>query len=100
MLAPQFWRLWSLSGGIAQCGGFTVIFTAVTRVAPDQVTAGRMSTTVQGLGCCFAAMAPPLVGFIHNVSASWTPALLVILASVLTFSVSTSLSVRRLPQAR
>jgi CP family cyanate transporter-like MFS transporter len=59
-----------------------------------------MSATVQGLGYCLAAVAPPLVGFVHDSSGSWTPALLVILVSVLAFFVSTTLSVRKVPKGR
>nr|WP_258229135.1 MFS transporter [Arthrobacter sp. HMWF013] len=100
MLAPQLWWLWSISGGIAQGGGITVIFIAIIKLARDQASAGRMSATVQGLGYCFAAVAPPLVGYVHNATGSWTPALLLILASTLTFFLSTTLSVRLVPKGR
>lgn len=100
LLAPQLWWLWSTFGGIAQGGGITVIFIAIIRLARDQASAGRMSATVQGLGYALAAVAPPLVGFVHDASGSWTPALLVILASVLTFFVATTLSVQKVPKGR
>ncbi|MFJ5962943.1 MFS transporter [Pseudarthrobacter oxydans] len=99
LLVPELWWLWSVFGGVAQGGGITLIFIAIIKLARDQVSAGRMSATVQGLGYCFGAVAPPLVGYVHDVSGSWTPALLVILASVLTFFVSATLSVRRVPKA-
>ncbi|MGN8131928.1 MFS transporter [Paenarthrobacter sp. 22069] len=100
LFLPQLWWLWSTSGGIAQGGGITLIFIAIIKLAHDQASAGRMSATVQGLGYCLAAVAPPLVGFVHDSSGSWTPALLVILASVLVFFVSTTLSVRKVPRGR
>jgi len=100
LLMPQLWWLWSTCGGIAQGGGITIIFIAIIRLARNQAMAGRMSATVQGLGYCLAAVAPPLVGFVHDASESWTPALLVILGSVLTFFVSTTLSVRKVPRGR
>lgn len=100
LLAPHLWWLWSLGGGIAQGGGATVILIAIIRLARDQAAAGRMSAVVQGTGYCLAAAAPPLLGFVQNASKSWTPALLVLLVSVLTFSVSTTLSVRRVPKER
>lgn len=100
LLAPELWWLWSACGGIAQGGGITLIFIAIIRLARDQASAGRMSATVQGVGYCFAAVAPPLVGWVHDVSGSWTPALLVILASVLTFFICTTLSVRLVPKGR
>ncbi|MEE9097195.1 MFS transporter [Pseudarthrobacter phenanthrenivorans] len=100
LFLPQLWWLWSTSGGIAQGGGITLIFIAIIKLARDQASAGRMSATVQGLGYCLAAVAPPLVGFVHDSSESWTPALLVILVSVLTFFASTTLSVRKVPKGR
>ena len=100
LFLPQLWWLWSTSGGIAQGGGITLIFIAIIKLARDQASAGRMSATVQGLGYCLAAVAPPLVGFVHDSSGSWTQALLVILASVLAFFVSTTLSVRKVPRGR
>ena len=100
LFLPQLWWLWSTSGGIAQGGGITLIFIAVIKLARDQAAAGRMSATVQGLGYCLAAVAPPLLGFVHDSSGSWTPALLVILGSVLAFFVGTTLSVRKVPKGR
>ncbi|KNH16096.1 MFS transporter [Arthrobacter sp. ZBG10] len=100
LLAPGLWWLWSVSGGIAQGGGITVVFIAVIRLARDQASAGRMSATVQGLGYCFAALAPPLVGFVHDASGSWTLPLLLILGSVLVFFAGTTLSVRQVPRGR
>ncbi|GAB5080821.1 MFS transporter [Arthrobacter sp. AD-310] len=100
LLAPQLWWLWSLAGGIAQGGGITVIFIAIIKLARDQASAGRMSATVQGLGYALGAVAPPLVGFVHDATDSWAPALLVILASVLTFFLATTLSVRKVPRGR
>ena len=100
LLAPAQWWAWTALGGVAQGGGITVIFIAIIRLARDQASAGRMSAVVQGAGYAIGAAAPPLVGFIHDVSGSWTPALLVILASVLTFFASTALSVRQVPKGR
>ncbi|WP_246848701.1 MULTISPECIES: MFS transporter [unclassified Pseudarthrobacter] len=100
LLAPELWWLWSTFGGIAQGGGITLIFIAIIKLARDQVSAGRMSATVQGLGYCFGAVAPPLVGFVRDASGSWTPALLVILGSVLMFFVCTTLAVRLVPKGR
>lgn len=100
LLAPQLWWLWSVSGGIAQGGGITLIFIAIIKLAKDQSSAGRMSATVQGIGYCFAAAAPPLIGFVHDSSGSWTPALLVVLASTLLFVICTTLSVRLVPKGR
>lgn len=97
LLAPG---LWSVCGGIAQGGGITLLFIATIKLAQDQASAGRMSAIVQGVGYCFGAVAPPLVGFVHDAADSWTPALLVVLASVLTFFLCTTLAVRLVPKGR
>lgn len=100
LIAPGLWWLWSSFGGVAQGGGITLIFIAIIKLARDQASAGRMSATVQGVGYCFAAVAPPLVGFVHDASGSWTAPLLMVLASVLTFFAATTLSVRKVPKVR
>ncbi|WP_284979445.1 MFS transporter [Arthrobacter sp. fls2-241-R2A-200] len=94
LLAPGWWWLWSSLGGVAQGGGITVIFIAIIKFARDQASAGKMSAVVQGVGYCFAALAPTVVGYVHSVSGGWTVPLLVILFSVIAFCVCTTLSVR------
>lgn len=100
LLAPQWWWLWSSVGGIAQGGGITLIFIAIIKIARDQASAGRMSAVVQGVGYAIGAASPPLLGYIHGLSGSWTVPMLLILGSVLTFFVCTTLSVRRVPRGR
>ncbi len=99
LTVPGLWWLWSSLGGIAQGGGITVIFIAIIKFARDQASAGRMSAVVQGLGYCFAAVAPTAVGFVHEVTGGWTAPLLVILGSVLTFALCTTVSVNRASRA-
>lgn len=94
LLAPGLWWVWSSLGGVAQGGGITVIFIAIIKFAQSQATAGKMSAVVQGVGYCFAALAPTIVGYVHSVTDGWTVPLLVILGSVLAFCVCTTLSVR------
>jgi MFS transporter, CP family, cyanate transporter len=100
LLAPGLWWLWSTAGGIAQGGGITLIFIAIIRLARDQASAGRMSAVVQGAGYAIGAAAPPLLGYLHGLTGSWTVPMLLILASVLTFFLSTTLSVRQVPKGR
>jgi CP family cyanate transporter-like MFS transporter len=59
-----------------------------------------MSAVVQGVGYCFAALAPTVVGYVHSVSGTWSVPLLLILGSVLAFVISTTLSVRKVPRQR
>jgi CP family cyanate transporter-like MFS transporter len=94
LLAPELWWLWSSMGGVAQGGGITVIFIAIIKFAHSQAAAGKMSAVVQGVGYCFAALAPTIIGYVHDVSSGWTAPLVVILGTVLAFCVCTTLSVR------
>ncbi|MFJ5862400.1 CynX/NimT family MFS transporter [Pseudarthrobacter sp. NPDC092439] len=100
LLAPQWWWLWSSVGGVAQGGGITLIFIAIIKIARDQASAGRMSAVVQGVGYSIGAAAPPVLGYVHGLTGSWTLPMLLILGSVLTFVASTTLSVRRVPKGR
>ncbi|BAS14573.1 inner membrane transport protein YeaN [Arthrobacter sp. Hiyo8] len=100
LLAPGWWWLWSSLGGVAQGGGITVIFIAIIKFARDQASAGKMSAVVQGVGYCFAALAPTVIGYVHGISGSWTVPLLVILGSVAAFCICTTLSVRWVARQR
>ncbi|MCU1522198.1 MAG: transporter [Arthrobacter sp.] len=100
LLAPELWWLWSSFGGAAQGGGITLIFIAIIRLARDQASAGRMSAAVQGVGYCFGAVAPTLLGYVHGVSGSWTGPLLMVLCSVAVFILGTALSLRHVPKVR
>lgn len=100
LLAPSWWWMWSSLGGVAQGGGITVIFIAIIKFAQSQAAAGKMSAVVQGVGYCFAALAPTVVGFVHSVTGGWTAPLLVILGSVLAFCVCTTSSVRWVARQR
>lgn len=100
LLAPQWWWLWSSVGGVAQGGGITLIFIAIIKIARDQASAGRMSAVVQGAGYAIGAAAPPLLGYLHGTTGSWTVPMLLVLGSVLTFFGCTTLSVRRVPKGR
>ena len=100
LLAPEWWWLWCSLGGVAQGGGITLIFIAIIKIARDQASAGKMSAVVQGAGYAIGAAAPPLLGYLHGLTGSWTVPMLLILASVLTFFLTTTLSVRKVPKNR
>jgi MFS transporter, CP family, cyanate transporter len=100
LLAPTWWWLWSSLGGIAQGGGITLIFIAIIKIARDQASAGKMSAVVQGAGYAIGAAAPPLLGYLQGLTGSWSVPLVLILVSVLTFVLTTTLSVRRVPKTR
>ena len=83
LLAPALWPVWSVCGGAAQGGGFTVIFSVVVARAADVRDSRRMSATVQGLGYCTGATGPFLVGLAHSLSGGWDLPMLVVATAVL-----------------
>ncbi|RPE77737.1 CynX/NimT family MFS transporter [Frondihabitans sp. PhB161] len=95
LLAPQFWLLWSISGGMAQGGGITIIFIIIVRMVTSDREARRLSALVQGGGYAIAALGPIVVGAVHDSSGTWTAPMIVVLFSVLTLGVSGVLSARR-----
>ncbi len=75
--APWLWA--SLLG----CGfgtGFPLTLTLMVLRAPDARHAAELSGMVQSVGYTVAALAPVLVGVLHDVSGSWTVPLVVIAA--------------------
>lgn len=94
LLAPEQWWAWTAVGGVAQGGGITVIFVAIMRLAHDGPSAGRISAVVQGVGYGFGALAPAVLGFVHERTQTWSASLLVVLAATLTYLVCTTLAVR------
>lgn len=88
LLLPAGWPLWSALGGIAQGGGFTVIFSAVIAHARDLVESRRMSATVQGGGYVLAAMGPTAVGAVHEATGGWTAPLIMLTGSLSVLAVA------------
>ncbi|WP_370544344.1 CynX/NimT family MFS transporter [Frondihabitans sp. VKM Ac-2883] len=95
LIAPQLWLLWSISGGMAQGGGITIIFIIIVRMVTSDREARRLSALVQGGGYAIAALGPIVVGAVHDSSGTWTAPMIVVLFSVLTLGVSGVLSARR-----
>lgn len=77
-LVPQGFILWSILGGIASGGGFTVIFMLIMNHAHDLQDNRRISAAVQGGGYTLSAMGPIVVGHLHQATASWAPGFLLL----------------------
>lgn len=94
LLAPGGWLLWCVVGGVAQGAGITWVFIMLNAFGGDEsVVAGR-SGTVQAIGYAAGAVAPPVLGGVHDATGDWTPALLVLLGAVLVLVVTGALSAR------
>ncbi|SMX87475.1 MFS transporter, CP family, cyanate transporter [Brevibacterium aurantiacum] len=94
LLAPSSFVLWSITGGIAQGGGFTAIFSIIARTAGSDRETASASARVQGGGYLTATLAPPFAGWLGNVTDGWTAPILLILAATLAFTITGLLAVR------
>ncbi len=101
LVAPEHFLLGSISGGIAQGGGFTAILTILTEVGRDAQRTTALSAFVQACGYLVAAAAPPVVGGVHQLTGGWFAPMLVVLvttACFLLFGVlAATLAARRSP---
>lgn len=72
-IAPQWWPLWSLIGGIAQGGGFTVLFMLIVDHSHDIDDNRKVSSLVQGLGYSIASLGPIVIGGLNQYFKQWLP---------------------------
>lgn len=98
LVAPGAWLVWVCLAGAAQGGNFTAIFTLVAQRSPSLAAARRASAVVQTSGYACAAVAPPLLGAVHDATGGWTVPLLLV-AGLLSM-MATALVVASLPARR
>lgn len=72
LIAPGHLGLWLLLGGLAQAGGFVVIFTAIVLAARSSREAAGMSAFVQAFGYVIAASSGPAIGGLRSATHDWT----------------------------
>ena len=87
LVAPEYFVVGSILGGIAQGGGFVAIFTIIAEVGGDARRTTALSAFVQTCGYLIAALAPPAVGGVHQATGDWFAPMLVVLGSTLAFLV-------------
>jgi len=75
---PSFWPLAAIIGGFATGGGFTVTFMLIQEHSASLDDNRRLSSLVQGLGYAIAAAGPLVIGAVHQASASWSAAFLLL----------------------
>ena len=101
VVAPEHFLIGSITGGIAQGGGFTAIFTIIAEVGGDARRTTALSAFVQTCGYLIAAAAPPVVGAVRTVSGGWFAPMLVVLGTTAAFLVfgvlAATLAARRAP---
>ncbi len=94
LLAPDQYVLWAITGGIAQGGGFTAIFSIIARTAGSDAQTASASARVQGGGYLAATLAPPFAGWLATTTGGWVGPQLLVLAATLAFTVAGLLAAR------
>lgn len=87
LLAPEQFLLFTALGGVAQGGGFAAILTVVAAAAGSAKQASALSAFVQGVGYTVAALAPPGLGLVHDLTAGWSLPLLIMVVTAASFGV-------------
>jgi CP family cyanate transporter-like MFS transporter len=87
LLAPEQYLLFAGIGGIAQGGGFASLLTVIAVAAGSARQAAALSAFAQGVGYSVAALAPPVLGFAHDVTSAWTLPLLLMVGTSASFGV-------------
>jgi CP family cyanate transporter-like MFS transporter len=72
--------LWVVLLGFGQNAAFPLALTLIVLRGGTVTSTGALSTLVQTVGYLVAAMGPLAIGAVHDITGSWTPALLVLLA--------------------
>lgn len=73
LLAPAGWLAWSIAGGLAQGAFFGALFTLVIRRTTTVEQNRDVSSLVQTVGYCLAAIGPTAIGAVHDAAGSWRP---------------------------
>ncbi len=71
IIAPSWWVIWIMFGGIGSGGGFLVVFMLVMDLAQTLDENRRISSFVQGVGYIIASSGPTFVGYLHQHSGNW-----------------------------
>ena len=72
--------LWVVLLGIGQNAAFPLALTLIVLRGGTVASTAGLSTMVQTVGYLVAATGPLVIGAVHDISGSWTPALIVLLA--------------------
>ncbi|PFG18644.1 CynX/NimT family MFS transporter [Serinibacter salmoneus] len=95
ILAPQAWVVWVLVTGVAQGAFFTTIFLLVVRRTATSDENRRMAAIVQSFGYTAAALAPILIGWVHERVPGWDVLFLAVGAFVAVMTVAGLLAALR-----
>ena len=88
LVAPELYVLWASIGGVAQAGGFVVVFTVLVRSVRSDAEAATASATVQGIAYVAGTLGAPIAASLHDATGTWTATLLFTLGLAVLFTVS------------
>jgi CP family cyanate transporter-like MFS transporter len=71
---------WVVLLGLGQNASFPLALTLIVLRGGTVTSTSALSTLVQTVGYLFAAVGPLAIGAVHDITGSWTPALIVLLA--------------------
>lgn len=78
LTAPQLSLIWAVLAGIGGGGSIVLALSMFGLRTRHHTTAASLSGLAQAVGYLFAAVGPVAFGALHDVTGSWTPALLVL----------------------
>jgi len=87
LLLPQGWMVWCVLGGLAQGAGLTIVFVLMNGFGGTEHVLAERSGIVQGSGYAVAATGPLLLGALHQATGAWVLPELVLVVSVLVFTI-------------
>jgi CP family cyanate transporter-like MFS transporter len=94
LAAPEAWALWTVLGGIAQGGTFTVVFTVVIQRARTLDENRRMTALIQTVGYAVASSGPIVMGGLRSWGGGWNAPLALILGALLVMAASGVAAIR------
>ncbi len=97
--APGLIGMWLVLGGMAQSGGFIVIFSAVAVAARDSREAAGMSAIVQACGYVVATLSGPVIGALRELSGGWQLPMTTLIGATVLFTLLATMATTHVHRA-
>jgi CP family cyanate transporter-like MFS transporter len=97
LVAPQWWAVWCVFGGLAQAGFFTSVMSVVIRRSRNVDENRRTTAVMQTVGYSVAAIGPVITGWVHQHTGGWAAPFVIVLGVTIVMVAAASFAVRRAP---
>ena len=97
LVAPQWWAVWCVFGGLAQAGFFTSVMSVVIRRSRNVDENRRTTAVMQTVGYSVAAIGPVITGWVHQHTGGWAAPFAIVLGVTIVMVAAASFAVRRAP---